>query len=284
MKHKQQDFNNKLDTLIQIALEEDGIDATSQAIFNKNERAVAKIVCKQNGILACLPQGLQVFKKLDTNVDIKTFYTNGDKINKGNIIAEIKGFVLDLLRGERVCLNILQRACGIATKTHELSELISHTKARLLDTRKTVPGLRFLDKQAVAQGGGKNHRMGLFDMILIKDNHIDRAGGIKKAIENVKKSPYKNLPIEVECRTFEDVKTCLQSGIDRILLDNMSNDLMKKCVEIVEGKIPLEASGGITKASIRSVAQTGVDYISVGALTHSVIALDLSMYIDKKEN
>ncbi len=279
-------FNNeniKLDELINIALKEDGDDATSKAIFKSEERATAKVICKQDGILACIEQGLRVFKILDENVKIEIKKTDGDKIKQGDEIARISGFVLDLLRGERICLNILQRACGIAAKTHQLSEIISHTHARLLDTRKTAPGLRFLDKMAVHYGGGLNHRMGLNDMVLIKDNHIDRAGSISKAINKVKNSAYSELPIEVECRTFEDVQVCADLKVDRILLDNMSLKLMKQCVDFIIGRIPLEASGGITGDTIKRVAETGVDYISVGALTHSVNALDISMYIEKGE-
>ena len=275
------DFNSLLKNLIHTALKEDGDDATSNAIFSDNDRATARLLCKEDGVLAGLDASLEVFNIIDADIKITKNFSDKDTIQNGNDIAYIEGKVTTLLRGERICLNILQRMCGIATKTKTLASLISHTSCKLLDTRKTTPGLRFLEKYAVTCAGGINHRMGLNDMAMIKDNHIDRAGGITPAVNALRKSKYKNLKIEVECRNISDVKECLRLSVGRIMLDNMSPSLVRECVELAAGKIPLEASGGITSETLISYAETGVDFISIGELTHSVEALDISMKIIK---
>ncbi len=278
---KDKKFETKLNQLIDIALMEDGEDATSISIFDTAEEASALIRAKENGTLASLEPALEVFRMLDENIKIEVFLKDGDKLKVGDKVARVKGKTVDILRGERICLNILQRCSGIATATAKFVNLVKGTNAVILDTRKTAPGLRFLDKYAVICGGGKNHRLALDDMVMIKDNHIDRAGGIKNAVDRVRASSFNDLEIEVECRNFKDVKECVELNIDRIMLDNMNNIEMRECVEYVNGKIKTEASGGITEKTIRGVAETGVDYFSIGALTHSVKALDLNMKIEK---
>lgn len=275
-------FRDKLNVLIETALKEDGIDATTNAIFSKDDITTGNIICKENGILACLYFSLEVFRKLDNKIEVQPHFKDGDEIKAGDILATVKGKVHTILRGERICLNILQRACGIATKTGRIVDMISETGTTILDTRKTLPGLRFLDKYSVKCGGGQNHRMGLDDMVMIKDNHIDRAGGIKQAVNKVRNSDYNSLNIEVECRTLEDVKKCVELNVDRIMLDNMSIGEIKKCVDFVKNKIPLEVSGGVTENTVKDIAKTGVDYVSIGALTHSVNALDISLKINKE--
>jgi len=278
---KEPSFKTHLKMLIENALHEDNEDATSLSIFSPDDTGSARLLCKEDGVLACLEESLEVFRYLDNNIKIKTYFKDTDTMRKGEVLAEIQGKVLDILRGERICLNIIQRACGIASKTAELTYLIKGTRAKILDTRKTAPGLRFLDKYSVVCGGGMNHRYGLSDMIMIKDNHIDRAGSITAAVNRVRLSRFAELPKEVECRTLEDVKECLKLNIDRMMLDNMSIDKMQEAVLLVNGKIPLEASGGINEKTIRAVAETGVDFISVGSLTHSVKATDISLKINK---
>jgi nicotinate-nucleotide pyrophosphorylase (carboxylating) len=274
-------FRSRLKNLIEVALLEDGDDATSNAVFAPKDTAKARLLCKEDGILAALDEALEVFRYLEPGIKITKKFKDKDIIKKGDELGYVEGKVTTLLRGERICLNILQRSCGIASKTKKLTDLISHTKCRLLDTRKTTPGLRFIEKYAVLCGGALNHRMGLNDMIMLKDNHIDRAGGITSAVNAVRKSKYKNLKIEVECRNISDVEECIKLNIDRIMLDNMSPSLIKECVKLTASKIPLEASGGINQTTLKEYAETGVDFISVGELTHSVKSLDISFKIIK---
>jgi nicotinate-nucleotide pyrophosphorylase (carboxylating) len=269
--------------IIELALEEDGTDVTSNAMFDPPDRLKAKFTAKSSGIIAGLDIADMVFKKLDEEAVFEKKVDDGSQVQAGTVIAEISGSARALLKAERVALNFMQRMSGIATVTAMFIEEIKGTKAVLLDTRKTAPGQRVLDKIAFKTGGGQNHRMGLFDMALIKDNHIDRVGSISEAVRKVRELS-ENITVEVECRTLEDVKEALSSNVDRIMLDNFSTDGMKRAVLLVSGRVPLEASGGITLNTIRDVAMTGVDYISVGEVTHSVKAFDISMTIGRADD
>ncbi len=269
--------------IIDLALEEDGVDVTSEALFEQGDRLSAKLTAKSTGVIAGLDIAESIFKKLDEQAVFEKKVDEGARVEAGTVIANVTGSARALLKAERVALNFMQRMSGIATVTAMLIEEIKGTKAVLLDTRKTAPGQRVLDKIAFKTGGGQNHRMGLFDMALIKDNHIDRVGSITEAVRKVKAFS-ENIPVEVECRTLEDVKEALSSDVDRIMLDNFSTDGMRKAVLLVGGRIPLEASGGITFKTIRDVALTGVDYISVGEVTHSVKAFDISMTIGRADD
>ena len=264
--------------LIQRALDEDLPDITSEAIFAPSERGSAAFIGKATGIVAGLDFAEETFALLDSSAKFDRSVADGSHVQPGDIIAEVDASVIALLSGERTALNFLQRASGIATHTRLYVEAVRGTKAKIYDTRKTVPGLRPLDKYAVAAGGGENHRIGLFDIFLVKNNHIDRAGSIRAAVENIrsKKMPEK---IMVEVRDEKELKEALDLEPDFILLDNMSPDQMRRAVSLTAGRVPLEASGGITLENVRAVAETGVDRISIGALTHSVRALDISMRI-----
>jgi nicotinate-nucleotide pyrophosphorylase (carboxylating) len=240
-------------------------------------RAVFK--AKAHGVLAGTDVVKRVFERLSPGIECDFLLRDGDALKPGDTIGSVTGPAAAVLKGERVALNFLQRMSGIATKTAEYVRLIEGTKAKILDTRKTAPGHRVLDKEAVRTGGGMNHRMGLHDMALIKDNHIDREGSIEGAVRKVREVR-PEIPIEVEARTLSDVEKLLEIGVDRIMLDNFSTESMKRAVELVRGRVPLEASGGITIETVREVALTGVDFISVGDITHSVKALDISLIIE----
>lgn len=243
----------------------------------------AKLLVKDNGILAGVTVAQKIFHAVDPNLRLALFKKEGDPIAKGEIAFEVVGKAQSILMAERLVLNCMQRMSGIATYTHQLCKLIEGTGTRLMDTRKTTPNFRLLEKWAVAIGGGKNHRYALYDMVMLKDNHIDMAGGIQLAIAQVKnylKEKNKDLEIEIETRTLAEVEEVLRvGGVDVIMLDNMSLLDMKKAVAIIDGKYKTEASGGITEATLLEVAKCGVDYISVGALTHSVKSLDLSLKV-----
>lgn len=243
----------------------------------------AKLLVKDNGILAGVTVAQKIFHAVDPDLRLTLFKKEGDPIAKGEIGFDVVGKAQSILMAERLVLNCMQRMSGIATYTHKLCKLIEGTGARLMDTRKTTPNFRLLEKWAVAIGGGKNHRYALYDMVMLKDNHIDMAGGIQLAIEHVKnylKEKNKDLKIEIETRTLVEVKEVLLiGGVDIIMLDNMSLSDMKKAVVMIDGKYKTEASGGITEATLLEVAKCGVDYISVGALTHSVKSLDLSLKV-----
>jgi nicotinate-nucleotide pyrophosphorylase (carboxylating) len=276
------DTDELMDDIIQLALDEDGRDITTEAIFSEYSSVQAVMKAKADGIIA----GVQVVKRVFTLVDpsISCIFEvhDGQSVVAGSKIAVISGPARGILKAERVALNFIQRMSGIATSTATYVKCLEGTKARILDTRKTSPGQRVLDKMAVRLGGGNNHRMGLFDMALIKDNHIDAAGSIKEAVDKLRKaSP--GVFIEVEARGLDDVKTLLELNVDRIMLDNFSTKDLEQAVILVNGRIPLEASGGITLDTIRKVALTGVDYISVGEITHSVKALDISMIIEGEQ-
>jgi nicotinate-nucleotide pyrophosphorylase (carboxylating) len=267
-----------VDTIVRAALAEDLPDITSEAIFDAGERGRARFVAKAAGVVAGLPFAEATFKAIDATTSFAAKKNDGDAVQPGDVIAEVEASVVALLSGERTALNLLQRASGIATTTRQYVDAVAGTTATIYDTRKTAPGLRELDKYAVRCGGGANHRIGLFDMFLIKNNHVDRAGSITNAVERIRR---RGLPqkIMVEVRDMHELDEALALRPDFILLDNMNTSELRQAVERANGAIPLEASGGITLETVRAIAETGVDRISVGALTHSVKALDISMRI-----
>lgn len=270
-----------IDDVVRRALMEDvgKGDLTTAALVPEGVRAEGVIHSKAEGVLAGTPVALRVFQILDPNVEVAQELPDGSRLFPGVVIARIKGSGRALLTGERVALNFLQRLSGIATATERLVKMLEGTKARLIDTRKTTPGLRLLEKYAVRVGGGYNHRFGLDSGVLIKDNHIKIAGGITEAIRRARSSVPHTVKIEVEVESLEQLREALEAGADVIMLDNMPLDLMREAVRITAGRVPLEASGGISADAVREVAETGVDLISVGALTHSAAALDISMDI-----
>jgi nicotinate-nucleotide pyrophosphorylase (carboxylating) len=277
------DFNKYLEEFIDLAIREDigDGDHTSLACFPPEKIGKAKLLVKQEGILSGSEIAQHVFKKLDPEVQIEHYLFDGQSIKINDIVFLVTGKVLALLQAERLVLNLMQRMSGIATQTHEYVTKLEGLSTKILETRKTTPGMRLLEKMAVRHGGGTNHRLGLYDMIMIKDNHIDFAGGIVEAIKQVKEylqRNNKNLKVICEVRSLEDIEKVLEiGGVDRILLDNFSTELTKQAVGLVNGRIPTESSGGITIDSLRSYAECGVDYISVGALTHQIKSLDLSL-------
>lgn len=272
-----------INEFIELALKEDVGDGdhTSLASIPPGANEMARLLCKDDGVVAGVDLAEMIFKKLDPRLSVQILKKDGSRMSKGEVIFLVDGPAASILTGERLVLNCMQRMSAIATYTHNLNRLINHTKARLLDTRKTTPGFRMMEKWAVAIGGGVNHRFGLFDMILLKDNHIDFCGGITKAIRATRaylKEQGKDLRIEIETRSINEVKEVLdEGGVHRILLDNMKPEMLIEAVGLIKGRFETEASGGITETNIKSVAETGVDYISVGALTHSYKSLDLSL-------
>jgi len=273
------DTQKLIEEIIGLALEEDGKDITSDAIFGRSETIRAVLTAKGAGTIAGLDIVRRVFVRVDPEITCIFDIKDGDRVIPGQKIGIVRGPALGILKGERVALNFLQRMSGIATLSSEYVRRVAGTKARILDTRKTSPGSRVLDKMAVAAGGADNHRMGLWDMALIKDNHIDAAGSLTEAVKRVKKA-CPGVPVEVEARALDDVRELLDLGVDRIMLDNFTEENMKAAVNLVSGRVKLEASGGINLDTVRKAAETGVDFISVGELTHSVKALDISMTIE----
>jgi nicotinate-nucleotide pyrophosphorylase (carboxylating) len=269
--------------IVRRALEEDTGrgDVTSTWTLPPDLVGRGMFLSKAAGILAGLEVARQVFFQVSTDVSLIMLLSDGDAIASGNLIAIVEGPMAAILTAERTALNFMQRMSGIATTTRRFVEAVAGTKAVILDTRKTVPGLRLLDKWAVRLGGGQNHRMRLDDMVLIKDNHIAAAGSITAAVEGVRAHNDQQLPIEVEVKTWAELEEAVSLLPDRIMLDNMSPEKMLRAVEYVDGRVPLEASGGVTIESVRAIAETGVDYISVGALTHSVTALDISLEVEQ---
>lgn len=265
-------------SVLQFALAEDigSGDVTTDGIVPRDAKLRGQIVAKRAGIVAGLDIAERVFQLLDTQVEFTRKAEEGSAVKAGDPLANLFGSARALLTGERTALNFLNRMSGIATLTREFVAAVSHTRAVILDTRKTAPGLRVIDKLAVARGGGHNHRCGLFDLVLIKDNHIDFAGSIAAAVERVRAAQSK-LEIEVEARTLRDVQTALDLGINRILLDNMTLEMLREAVELNSGRAQLEASGNVSLENVRAIAETGVDYISVGALTHSANSFDASL-------
>lgn len=273
--------NLLIDKLIDLAIEEDinTGDITTESLIPDSLNAVAEMTAKAEGVISGLALIRRVFEKFEKDIKWTPFVKDGEKVKRGDVILRIEAKYSTLLKGERISLNILQRMSGIATKTADYVNELKGYKTELLDTRKTVPGMRIFDKQAVSDGGAKNHRMGLYDLVMIKDNHIKIAGSITKAVEQIRKNVGQGIKIEVETTNLGEVKEALECNVDIIMLDNMSNDLMKEAVMVVAGRTKTEASGNMTIERLKSVAETGVDYISVGALTHSVTALDISMNI-----
>ena len=251
-------------------------DATTNSIVPETATLKGKIIAKQNGVVAGLDIARAVFLELNEKVIFKHLVSDGSEVEKKTVIATVEGSARALLTGERTALNFLGRMSGIATLTRQFVKAVSGSDAQILDTRKTAPGLRMLDKKAVQLGGGRNHRVGLFDMILIKDNHIDFAGSITTAVERARAAATK-LEIEVETRSLEDVEEALSLGVERILLDNMTLETMRRAVALAWGRAKLEASGNINLENVSDVARTGVEYISVGALTHSAKVFDVSL-------
>lgn len=272
-----------LDEFVRRALSEDlgDGDHTSLACINEDEKSAARLEVRERGILAGIGVAKRVFELYDSSLEIEILKNDGDSVIEGDIAFIVKGSARSILSTERLVLNLMQRMSGIATKTHQMVEMISHTDAILLDTRKTTPGIRFIEKEAVAIGGGGNHRFGLYDMIMIKDNHIDYAGGISRAIQKTHSyldANNKKLKIEVEVRSLNELDEVLTEGkVHRIMLDNFSPKEIENALKRIPQEYETEASGGITEENIVAYAETGVDFISVGALTHSVKSLDLSL-------
>ncbi len=273
----------EIDSIITNAIKEDinYIDVTTDYLIPDNSVATAKYIAKDSGILCGIDIALRVFKLLDAETDFDIKLKDGDKVEKGDIIATITGKTKVLLKGERTALNLLQHLSGIATMTNRLVRLVEGTNASIADTRKTLPGLRSLQKYAVTVGGGKNHRFNLSDCAMLKDTHLDAYGSITNAVNALRKKLGHTVMIEVETGSLDEVKEALSAGADIIMLDNMDCETMSKAVSIVSGKAKLEASGNVTEETIVNIAKTGVDIISVGAITHSVKAFDISMKIQR---
>ena len=269
---------------IKHALEEDigSGDVTTTGIVPTDASMTGQIIAKQTGIIAGLDVACEVLRLLDERVQFETHVGEGARVQNRQILATVSGPARALLTGERTALNFLGRMSGIATLTHQFVDAVGGTRAVILDTRKTAPGLRAVDKQAVRHGGGQNHRGGLYDMILIKDNHIDFAGSLREAVRRAR-AAQTGLEIEVEARNMDDVQEALELNVGRILLDNMSPEMMRRATELNAGRALLEASGNVALDNVRQIAETGVDYISIGALTHSVKSFDVSFdWVDNK--
>ena len=269
--------------LIELAVREDigDGDHSSLACIPPDERGRMKLLVKQEGVLAGVEVAEMVLRRLDPDVAFDKRIEDGAHVRPGDVAFYVEGRVVSLLQAERILLNIMQRMSGVATQTARYVKELEGLKTRVLDTRKTTPGMRVLDKMAVKLGGGENHRMGLFDMVILKDNHIDFAGGITAAVEQTKaylEAKGKRIPIEVEVRSLDDVREVLRlDGVDRIMLDNFTPELTREAVDLIAGRCEIESSGGITLDNLREYAACGVDFISVGALTHQIKSLDLSL-------
>ncbi|MBR0077808.1 MAG: carboxylating nicotinate-nucleotide diphosphorylase [Bacteroidales bacterium] len=260
-------------------------DHSSLSCIDKSHQGSMQLLVKEDGIIAGIEVAKEVLAIIDPEIKMEQFLHDGDSVRKGDIAFILTGSVQSMLTAERTVLNFMQRMSGIATETHRYVKMVEGTKATILDTRKTTPNMRYFEKYAVKVGGAENHRFGLFDMIMLKDNHIDFAGGIEQAIDrarNYLKEKNLNLKIEIETRSLNDVRRVMaHGGVDRIMLDNFTPDLIREAVKIIGGKYETEASGGITDQTLRQYAETGVDYISVGALTHHIKSLDLSLKFRK---
>ena len=276
-------MDNLIDDLIKLAFAEDIGDGDHTTLCCIPETAMGKsrLIVKEDGVLAGVDMAERIFHYFDPELRMEVFIRDGAEVKKGDVAFTVEGKTRSLLQTERLVLNVMQRMSGIATTTRKYVKALEGTKTRVLDTRKTTPGMRMMEKEAVKIGGGVNHRIGLFDMILLKDNHVDFAGGIRQAITRAHdylKEKGKNLKIEIEVRNFDELREALEvGGIDRIMLDNFSTDDTRKAVETIGGRYETESSGGITFETLRSYAECGVDFISVGALTHSVKSLDMSL-------
>lgn len=276
----------KIRSLVRMALKEDlgKGDITSRLTVSKQARALALIMAKEDAVVAGLPVAKLVYEMLDPVLNFESLLQDGARVGYGDILVKIQGSARSILAGERVALNFLQHLSGVATLTAKYVEQVQGTLAKILDTRKTIPGLRYLEKYAVRLGGGTNHRMGLYDLVLIKSNHAEMSGGIGNAIRKIKRLNGKGAKVVAEVRNLNEATEALFAGPDRLLMDNMTLDKIREVVALVEtsnrsreAKTELEVSGGVTRENVRAIAQTGVDYISVGALTHSVRAVDLSL-------
>ncbi|WP_185969016.1 carboxylating nicotinate-nucleotide diphosphorylase [Carboxylicivirga sp. M1479] len=276
-------INQLIDQFIDTTIREDigDGDHSSQSCIPESEQGKMFMLAKEDGILAGVEIALRIFAKIDSGIKTEIHIKDGSAIKKGDIIMHVTGKVWSLLQAERLVLNVMQRMSGIATRTAEYVARLEGTQTRVLDTRKTTPGMRYLEKESVRLGGGVNHRMGLYDMVMLKDNHIDFAGGIEKAVLKVKNyltEKGKDLKIEVEVRDWSELEEVLRvGGIQRVMLDNFSVEETRKAVEFINGRVETESSGGITIDTLRDYAECGVDYISVGALTHHIKSLDLSL-------
>ena len=267
------------DELILQALREDisSEDVTTNAVMQKARKGEAQLICKQDGVLAGLPVFQRVFELLDETVSVEFHYSDGDKVKKGDLIGTVTGDIRAILSGERTALNYLQRMSGIATYTNSIASLLEGSKVKLLDTRKTTPNTRIFEKYSVKIGGGYNHRYNLSDGVLLKDNHIGAAGGVKEAVFMAKEYAPFVRKIEIECETVEMVMEALEAGADIIMLDNMTVEEMQKAIAVIDGKAEIECSGNVTKENIEHYISLGVDYISSGALTHSSPIMDISL-------
>ncbi len=276
-------MDKKAIELIKEALIEDGVDndITTLNLVSKDKMLTGSFIVKATGVVSGIDVAKEVFKQINPRIKMEILKANGTFVNRGDVIATIEGPMRDILRGERVALNFLQRMSGIAATTAKFVQELAGTNCKILDTRKTAPLLRVFERQAVRDGGGENHRFNLSDRVLIKDNHIAASGSIKDAVSILRKAVGRGMIIEVEVETLDEFVEALNTSADVIMLDNMSNEVMKKCVELNEGKKKLEASGNMELKKVRSVALLGVDYISVGSLTHSYKALDISLKFRK---
>jgi len=278
-----QEEKAQLRLFIKAALQEDvgEGDHTSLSTIEPGKTGKAVLIIKEQGILAGVAEALEVFAQVDAALQVSVAITDGQEVNPGDIVFEIAGSIHSILLAERLVLNIMQRMSGIATSTRRIVNMLEGTNTKVLDTRKTTPLLRFLEKKSVAIGGGTNHRFGLYDMILIKDNHVDYAGGIRNAIEKADKYRQvlgKSIDIEIEVRNLDELQQVLETGrVNRIMLDNFPPALVRQAVTLIDGRYPTEASGGLTEANMLEYARAGVDYLSMGALTHSVKGLDMSL-------
>ena len=271
-----------LQILIDLALKEDvGTgDVTSEAVFQSPlDKKKAKIVAKEDLVVAGLEVVQRVYQTLDPGIRVDFLVAEGKAVKNGTILAEVCADIKTLLGGERVALNFLQHLSGIATLTRDFVDLVRGTRAKIVDTRKTLPGFRSLEKEAVRLGGGENHRRGLFDQFLIKDNHIDAVVSLKEAVRRARDNNPRGLPIEVETRNLREVREALEAGVDIILLDNMDVGTIREAVNRIDGRVLVEASGGIDRKNVRTIAETGVDTISIGALTHSAPAADIALKV-----
>lgn len=276
-------MDKKAIELIKEALIEDGVDndITTLNLVSKDKMLTGSFIVKATGVVSGIDVAKEVFKQINPRIKMEILKSNGTFVNRGDVIATIEGPMRDILRGERVALNFLQRMSGIAATTAKFVQELAGTNCKILDTRKTAPLLRVFERQAVRDGGGENHRFNLSDRVLIKDNHIAASGSIQDAVSILRKAVGRGMIIEVEVETLDEFMEALNTSADVIMLDNMSNEVMKKCVELNEGKKKLEASGNMELKKVRSVALLGVDYISVGSLTHSYKALDISLKFRK---
>ncbi len=273
------ELNRIMDAAIDAALREDMPegDVTSESIIPASARSEAYFLAKEDGVLAGLPVAARVFERIDPSIIFIERFRDGSSFTRSDKLARVKGPTIALLKGERTALNFLQRLCGVATVTRRFVEAIAGTKTRILDTRKTVPGLRLLDKYAVRTGGGTNHRASLSDMVLIKDNHLRHVGSVAEAVRRARTHIRPGVRVEVEAANLLQVREALAAGADMIMLDNMPLETMRQAVVLAAGRVPLEASGNMTLDRVRAVAETGVDFISVGSLTHSARAVDISL-------